>query len=59
MAPCSPLATPDNFTISESMLDTILESQAIEVQQRSTATLPPNTDFIRPTRTCELHQRPA
>lgn len=29
------------------------------VQQMSTATCPPSTDFIRPKQTCELHQRPA
>jgi hypothetical protein len=40
-------------------LDTIFEGRAIEVQQRSTAALPPNTDLIRPTKAYELHQRPA
>ncbi len=40
-------------------LDTIFAGQAIEVQQRSTATLSSNTDLIRPTKSCELHQRPS
>ena len=48
-----------NGALANVTLDTIFEGQAIEVQQRSTATLPPNTDLIRPTKPYELHQRPA
>ena len=50
---------PDNFTIFEGRAVDAQRRSAVEVQQRSTATLPPDTDLIRPTKPCELHQRPA
>ena len=53
----SPPGSSGNGALANVTLDTIFEGQAIKVQQSSTVTLPPNTDLIGPTKTCELHQR--
>jgi len=50
---------PDNFTIFEGRAVDAQRRSAVEVQQRSAATLPSDTDLIRPTKAYELHQRPA
>jgi hypothetical protein len=57
--PPSPPGSSGNGALANVTPDTLFEGQATEIQRRSTATLPPNTDLIRPTKTCELHQRPA
>lgn len=55
-----PQRTATTYTDCDKLLISVFEGQRRDTAEKhSKATLPPDTDLIRPTRFCELHQRPA